>query len=205
MPLTSTSTAPRSATDHGGGARGLAHIAVMAALIVVLGVPGALYPFGGAVPITLQSMGVMLAGALLGWRKGALAVLLVLAVGLTGLPVLAGGRAVLPALASPTAGYQLGWVVGAAVTGALVQARAARPTAPWIGFVALLGGVVVVYAFGIPVMAWRAGLSLQQALAANVAFLPGDAVKVVVTAIVAAAAHRALPTLLPRRGVAARA
>ena len=74
----STAIAPaRSAT------RDLAQIAVFAALIVVLGLPGQLTIGSAGVPITLQTLGVMLAGSLLGWRKGALSVLAVMIIGLS--------------------------------------------------------------------------------------------------------------------------
>src|SRR5690349_10262893 len=72
-------------------ARDLAHVAVFAALIIALGLPGSINIGISGVPITLQSMGVMMAGALLGPRKGVLAVLTAIALGLVGLPVLAGG------------------------------------------------------------------------------------------------------------------
>src|SRR5688572_8488850 len=62
-----------------GTATDLAQIAVFAALIAALGLPGALYLGGTAVPITFQTLGVMLAGAILGARKGFLSVLLFLA------------------------------------------------------------------------------------------------------------------------------
>src|SRR5699024_5192746 len=58
--------------------RDLAQIATFAGIIAVLGLIPAIAPFGGAVPITAQSLGVMLAGAVLGPRRGGLAVLLLL-------------------------------------------------------------------------------------------------------------------------------
>ncbi|MFD0887204.1 biotin transporter BioY, partial [Streptosporangium algeriense] len=67
----------------------LARVSVFAALIAVLGLPGALNVFGNAVPITLQTFGVMLAGAILGtWRAG-LAIAVLLALVAAGLPLLA--------------------------------------------------------------------------------------------------------------------
>ncbi len=105
--------------------RDVALIATFAAVIVVLGAPGQLPLFGNAVPITLQTLGVMLAGALLGARRGALAVLVVLVLCAAGLPVLAGGRGGLSVFAGPSVGYLLGWPLGAALTGWLAaRARA---------------------------------------------------------------------------------
>src|ERR1035437_2299206 len=58
--------------------RDLALVASFAALIAVLGLPGGVPVFGNAVPVTLQSMGIMLAGSILGWKRGALSVLVLL-------------------------------------------------------------------------------------------------------------------------------
>ncbi|MBO3187834.1 biotin transporter BioY, partial [Dermatophilus congolensis] len=78
--------------SRGFSARDLSLVASFAALIWVLGVPGAIDPVGSGVPITLQTLGVMLAGAVLGARRGAAASLVVIALCAIGLPVLAGGR-----------------------------------------------------------------------------------------------------------------
>ena len=165
-------------------ARDLALVAVFAALIAVLGLPGAVNPFGLAVPITAQTLGVMLAGLLLGPRRGALAVLVFLALVAAGLPLLAGGRGGLGVFAGPSAGYLLGWVAGGFVTGLLAdllaEVRAGRLRLLSLLVAAVVGGVAVVYAVGIPVLAWRAQLPFAKALAANWAFLPGDLVKAVV-------------------------
>ena len=59
--------------------RDLAMVASFAALTAVLGLPGSLMLFGNAVPITLQTLGVMLAGSILGWKRGALAMIVLLA------------------------------------------------------------------------------------------------------------------------------
>lgn len=75
-------------------ARDLAQIAVFAALIIALGLPGQITVGSSGVPITLQTLGVMLAGALLGVRRGVLSVATVIVLGLA-LPVLAGGRTTL--------------------------------------------------------------------------------------------------------------
>lgn len=179
-------------------ARDLALIGVFAALIVVLGMPGALFA-GSPVPITLQTLGVMLAAALLGWRRSVLAVLTVIALVAIGLPVLAGGRGGLGVFAGPTVGYLLGWIPGSLVTGMLVQ-RARRFT-PLVLFGAIvLGGVVVIHAFGIPGMMWRAHLDLPAALIADAVYLPGDLVKAVLATMVALTVHRASPGMLPERG-----
>ena len=103
-----------------------ARVAMFAALIAVLGIPGAVPLFGNAVPVTLQTLGVMLAGAILGAWRGALSVLVLLALAATGLPLLAGGRGGLGAFAGPSAGYLIGFVAGAIVVGAILRGGGAR-------------------------------------------------------------------------------
>lgn len=178
-------------------ARDLALIAAFGAFIVVLGLPGALFT-GSAVPITLQTLGVMLAGALLGRRRGLLAVLVVLALCAVGLPVIAGGRGGIAVFAGPTVGYLLGWLPGVWLIGLLVER--ARRLSTWGLFGAiLLGGVVVIHVCGIAGMMARAGLGLQAAVLADTVFLPGDLLKVLLATFAAATVHRALPDLPARR------
>ncbi|MFL0580223.1 biotin transporter BioY [Dietzia sp. 179-F 9C3 NHS] len=184
--------AGRSAT------RDLAQIAVFAALIVVLGLPGQLTIGTAGVPITLQTLGVMLAGSLLGWRKGALAVVTVIVIGLA-LPVLAGGRTTLTSLAGPTAGFLVGWLPAVIVIGRLTAWMMPRYRVLPGLVVNILGGILVLYACGVAGMLVRTDLTLGAAVAANTAFLPGDVLKAVVTALVAAQVHRARPGLIPPR------
>lgn len=178
-------------------ARDLAQIAIFAALIAALGLPGALSIGAVAVPITFQTLGVMLAGAILGARKGFLAVLLVLALAAAGLPLLSGGRGGLVWFTtSPAAGYPYGWLVGALVIGLLT--RALLPKYPfWAALGAtVLGGIVVVYAIGAPVTALNLGIPLWTAFVDSAKFLPGDLVKAIVTVLVARQVHRAYPGLI---------
>jgi biotin transport system substrate-specific component len=173
--------------------RDLALIASFAALVSVLGVPGSL-SLGNVVPITLQTLGVMLAGSVLGWRRGGAALLVFLVLVAAGLPLLAGGRGGLGVFAGPSAGFLLAWPLGAAVTGWLVERT--LPSYPvWWGLTAnLVGGVAVVYAIGIPVQAAVLGTSSMVSTAVSAAvFLPGDLVKAIVATVVAAGVHRAYP------------
>ena len=173
-------------TSTSARARDLAVVATFAGFIAALGLVPAFTPFGFPVPITLQSFGIMVTGAVLGARRGASAVLLFLALVALGLPLLSGGRGGLGVFAGPSAGYFVGF-----------------PIATFVG-VTLLGGIVVLYAFGIPVTAWRAGITLKAALVGSAVFLLGDSIKAVAAAFVAAGVHRAYPGLLPdRRGHAA--
>lgn len=174
-----------------------ARIAMFAALIAVLGMPGSFSVFGNAVPITLQSMGVMLAGAVLGAWRGAAAVMVLLALVAAGLPLLAGGRGGLGVFAGPSAGYLIGWVVGAAVVGWLVERGGRRPGIVRVLVACLVGGVVVVYAFGVPVQAAVTGVPLDTTAGLSLAFVPGDLVKAVIAAWVTVGVFRAYPEASP--------
>lgn len=173
-------------------------IALFAALIVVLSllppIPIGVVP----APITLQTLGVMLAGAMLGPWRGLLACLLYMVLWMIGLPVLPGGRGGLGVLAGPTGGFLVGMVAGAFVTG--LVARALVPTAgtrvaQLAGYFAacLLGGIVMVYLVGIPWLATVTGMGLQKAMWGIVAFLPGDLIKAAATALIAYRVRRAWP------------
>ena len=177
-------------------ARDLALIALFAALIAALGLPGSFTLFGNAVPITAQTLGVMLAGSILGAKRGFLAVLTFDVLALAGLPLLAGGRGGLSVLAGPSAGYILAFPFGAYVTGWLTEKAMPRYSLAY-GLVAnIVGGIVVVYAAGIPVQAWRTGTSsLLATIVAAAVFLPGDLVKAVISTLVAKGVHAGYPTL----------
>jgi biotin transport system substrate-specific component len=174
-------------------ARDLALVATFAALIAVLGLPGQLNLVGNAVPVTAQTLGVMLAGALLGARRGALAVLVFCVLVVLGLPLLAGGRGGLGVLTSPSAGYFLAFAPGAFVIGALLGLWRGRFALAWAFLAIVVGGIGVVYAIGMPVHAWISGLPLTKVLVLDAVFLPGDLVKAAVAAVVVRGVVRAYP------------
>ncbi|BBZ36281.1 biotin transporter BioY [Mycolicibacterium confluentis] len=170
--------------------------AVFAALIAALGLPGTFTIGPSGVPITLQTLGVMLAGSILGPRKGALAVGLFAILAIAGLPILAGARSGLVALASPTAGFFVGWLPAVIVIGALTAVMMPRYRVLWGIVINVVGGMAVIYAFGTAGLMLRTDLSWWAALSTNGIYLPGDVAKAVVTAAVAAQVHRARPGLI---------
>ncbi len=187
------SPAPRSSS------RDLALIAIFAGIVAALGIVPAFTPPGFSVPITAQSLGVMLAGSVLGARRGGLSLVLFLVLVATGLPLLAGGRGGLGVFAGPSAGFLLAWPVAAYVIGWLSERAGTTYKLHW-GIVAnLVGGIVVVYVGGIVGMAAVLGLSIPAATVATWIYIPGDAVKVVIAALVARGVHAAYPGLLSGR------
>ncbi|MDR3518339.1 MAG: biotin transporter BioY [Azospirillaceae bacterium] len=177
--------------------RDTAQIALFAALFAVLGLMPAIALPVLPVPITMQSMGAMLAGAILGPRRGALAVVLFVVLVAAGFPLLAGGRGGLAVFAGPTAGYIVGWCAGAATTGWLVQRMWQRLNLGRAILATAIGGILVVYAIGVPWMAAIAGLPLGKAILGSAVFLPGDLIKATLAASVAVTVKRGYPLIRP--------
>jgi biotin transport system substrate-specific component len=171
---------------------------VFAAFIAVLGLfPGVYVGGAGAPPIVLQNAGPLLAGSVLGPRRGAASVALFLGLTAIGLPLLSGGRGGPAAFAGARGGFLLGWILSALVTG-LIVTRVRRPGLPVL-LLANAAGVLADYLIGIPFF----GLYTHDLWAATVqsmVFVPGDMAKVVVVALIAAVLHRALPGRLAGSG-----
>jgi biotin transport system substrate-specific component len=182
----------------------LAYIALFAAITAVLGMVPAIQV--GPVPITAQTLGVMLAGAILGARRGFLSQLLFLVLVAIGLPVLPGGGGGLAVFAGVTGGYLVSWPIGAFVVGLLTERFWARYNLAWGVVANVVGGMVVVYAIGVPWLAVAAHLSLKAAVVSGaLPFLVGDLVKAVVAAVIAVQVRRSYPVIdRPRRAVALR-
>lgn len=173
----------------------LALVSLFAAVVAVLGlIPKIDLPLG--VPITLQTLGVMLAGCLLGARRGLQAVLLFLGAVALGLPLLSGGRGGLGVFASPSVGYLIAWPVGAFVAGLLMSrlpVATARRAAASAFLASLVGGLLVVHASGVVGLVLVAKMSWLQAASATLVFVPGDLVKCVICALVVHTVARGLP------------
>ncbi len=168
-------------------ARGLAVVSV--SLLVALAAQVALpLPFT-PVPITAQTLVVLLGGAALGAHRGMLAMLLYLGYGVLGWPVFAGGRAGVAHLLGPTGGYLWGFVLAAYATGALAERGWDRRWATAVGAMGI--GQVLIYLGGLFGLLRFA--PLDRALALGVwPFLPGDALKVLIAAGLLPLAWKAL-------------
>jgi len=186
----------------------IALVAVFAALIVALTLPPE-FPLASGVPITLQTLGVVLAGLVLGaWRGAAAAALYVLA-GLAGLPIFADGAAGSGVVTGPTGGYLWSFPIAAFVVGWVAERLRARNAATLAGLVgAGLASLPIVYAIGVPWLAYKLQVPVLTAAEQDgptalawgmTPFIVGDLIKVALAATVAAAIHRAYPSLLPVR------
>lgn len=169
----------------------------LAALFAALTAAGAYlsFPLYGAVPFSLQVLVVLLAGLVLGARLGALSMAAYLLLGLVA-PVYAGGASGIGVLIGPAGGYIWGFIVGAALTGALAQ-RLRRPSF-WRLAAAAAAGLAPIYLLGASWLAVSLGTTDPSLILwGGVAqFLPGDVLKVVVAALVARALSAA-PVRLP--------
>ncbi len=179
--------------------RDLVHVALFAALMAVLGLlPPLTLPFI-PVPITAQTLGVMLAGSILGARKAFLSLLLFHVLVAAGLPLLAGGNGGLAVYVGPTGGFFVGFLPAAFLIGWLTERAWTRLSVPLAFAINVLGGICVLYAVGIPWLAVAAKLPLAKAALGSLAFVPGDCVKATIAASAAVTLKRAWPLIQPPR------
>jgi len=138
----------------------------------------------GPVPITGQTFAVLLAGALLGSKRGALSQLTYLAIGAMGAPVFAGWTGGLAHILGPTGGYLIGFVAAAFVVGFLAERGWDRRF--WTTALAMLMGSIVLYAFGLSWLAfWLARFAPGSSVLAVglYPFIPGDVLKLLLAAV----------------------
>ena len=199
--MTAATRGPRVASGS-VRTRDLAYIALFAAITAVLGLVPAVQV--GPVPITAQTLGVMLAGSILGARRGFLSQALFLVLVAIGLPLLASGAGGLAVFAGPTAGYLVSWPIAAFVVGLLTERFWSRYNLAWGVLANVVGGIVVIYLIGVPVLAAVANLSPKAAIVSGaVPFLIGDTIKAVVAAAIAVQVRRSYPVIeRPQRQVA---
>ncbi|MCU1441082.1 MAG: biotin transporter BioY [Rhodoglobus sp.] len=133
------------------------------------------------VPITGQTLGVLVVASLLGLWRGVSAMVLYAAAGAAGLPWFSDASSGVSVILGPTGGYILGFIVAAALTGWLAQRNWDRKILG--GIVAFLAGSVSVFALGLPWLAAVLGLTLEQTLEFGLyPFIIGGVIKAVVAA-----------------------
>jgi biotin transport system substrate-specific component len=161
--------------------------AALTALLAQVAIP--LWP----VPITGQTLAVLLVGASLGATRGALSMVVYALAGLAGLPVFSEHTSGAGVLLGVTGGYIVGFVLAAAFTGWLAQRRFERRFLA--GMLAFVAGSVVVFLVGLPWLKVTAGLTWAQTIAGGFTpFIVGGIIK----AVIAAAALRGAWALVDR-------
>lgn len=183
-------TGPRGILTAAGVNRGILSVSLVLAFALLTAI-GALLrvplPFT-PVPITLQTFFVLLAGALLGSRRGPLSQAAYLTLGAMGLPVFAAGTA---ALLGPTGGYLVGFVLASLVVGWLTRGPRGRSFVQTV--LAMTLGLAVIYLTGALQLAVLTKVGPREAVSMGILpFLLGDAAKLAAAAGIAVALNRRL-------------
>lgn len=190
-------TTGRTSTITSGPRIPVSQLALVGLLAAVLAVASWVsIPFV-PVPLTLQTLAVLVAGGLLGRYWGPVSVGVYILVGVAGVPVFAGGQAGPAVIAGPLGGFLLGFVLAAFIMGLAGDATRRRGITDRRALMALVMGAVVaglaIYVVGVPWFMAVTGASLWRAV--TVAFFPfilGDVLKAVVAVAVIRAVDRAL-------------
>lgn len=134
------------------------------------------------VPLTLQTLFVILSGAFLGAVEGGASQLSYLILGIAGLPVFAGGAFGLSRLFGPTGGYLIGFVVASYFLGWFLK----RENTSWgKTLTGILGALLILYSLGVLQLALVMKVSLQKAFLLGVLpFMPGEAAKMVLAVLI---------------------
>src|SRR3989338_196036 len=140
------------------------------------------------VPITLQTLVVLLSGAMLGPYYGALAMILYVVVGALGLPVFAGGGSGIGAILGPTGGYLISYFIAAVAIGKVVQMRKEQKYLDYA--VAMVAGTIIIYLLGASWGMVVTGLGVTQIIIGWVLpFIIGDTIKLLIAAYIAKTAR----------------
>ena len=146
-------------------------------------------------PIVVQNIGVMLAGSILGAKRGSLSLLLFVVLVAIGMPILTGWRGGFGVILGPTGGFILSWIPAAFVIGWLVEKGWARLNFWNLLLFNVIGGIVVVYAIGIPWSAVVANMKLAESAILSAVYIPGDVAKAIVASFAALIVKRSYPLI----------
>ena len=175
--------------SHKTNINDLMYAGLFAALTAILGLISIPLPFS-PVPITGQSLAVMLAGCILTMRQAGFALLTFLLVGAVGVPVFAGGAGGFGIIAGPRGGYLIGYMLGAIMISYL---RGEGNNIWRLAMANIIGGMVLVYLVGAVWLAVAMGIDMQKAVAIGVLpFIPGDSIKMVIASGLGVALNKQL-------------
>ncbi|WP_028778164.1 biotin transporter BioY [Shimazuella kribbensis] len=156
----------------------------------------------GPVPITLQTLMVLLTGAILGSRWGAISVIVWILLAAVGAPVLSGGTGGMGVLFGPTGGYIFGFLIAAFVVGLIIERLGRNKHISWwhLFLVFMIGGELIIHAVGFPWFLIASNLPFSMDLFNKVflVFLPGDIAKAILATILTFSLFRAMPSFAPQ-------
>lgn len=163
--------------------KNVALIAMMTAIIIVLGfvppIPLGFIP----VPLVLQNMGIMLAGAILGSKRGFLSVIIFLLLVAVGLPLMTGGRGGIAVFVGATAGYIYAYQFAAALIG--YGLKKFSHSNFWLELLIVwVVGVIFIDILGAIGLTAIAHMPFIKALISNLVFIPGDTIKALVVVLI---------------------
>lgn len=144
----------------------------------------------GPVPITLQTLFVILSGLILGPKLGALSQIVYIILGLVGVPIFAGFTGGFQTIMKPSFGFIIGFIFAAYIVGKIAHMEEKISIKNiWI---ASLVGTVVIYGFGLPYMYYMLNIVMAKGLSfvaimkmGCLLFLPGDLAKFILASVVA--------------------
>lgn len=143
------------------------------------------------VPITGQTLAVLLVGSALGSLRGALSMVLYAVLGIVGLPVFSESSSGWGVIAGPTGGYIIGFIFSAALVGWIAQRAGDRKLVK--ALLSFLAGTVVTFAFGLPWLAAVLSLDLATTLQFGLyPFIVGGIIKAIIAAAIIPLAWRAV-------------
>ncbi|WP_324635961.1 biotin transporter BioY [Bacillus velezensis] len=177
------------------------HIAVFTAIMGLLGLLPPLFLSFTPVPITLQTIGVLLSGSLLKPKAAFLSQLLFLLIVACGAPLLSGGRGGFGVFFGPSAGYLIAYPLAALLLSLSIQGLRSA-TAPHLFIRQFLFGVLFLYVIGIPVQAFMMHIDILTAVKLSLIYVPGDLLKAAAASFAAVRIRKTLQAsrLLPTKG-----
>ena len=166
--------------------------ALISAMICVLSYIYIPLPFS-IVPVTGQTLGVMLAGSVLKAKFAALSIITYLLLGTAGLPVFGGGNSGIGVIIGPKGGYYIGFLAGAVVISLL---KGKKNNIYRLAAANAIGGIIAVHIIGFPWLSAATGMGIFEAFkAGTLFFIPGDIIKVIGAALIGFAVNKQIMRL----------
>ncbi len=170
----------------------MVYAAIFAALISVLSYISIPIPIS-PVPVTGQSLAVMLAGIILTTKQAGLSMGTFLLLGTVGAPVFSNGRAGIGILVGPSGGYLIGYLAGAVVISLLIKQETNYLK---VGLATILGGIIVVHLLGVGWLSYITKMGIKEAITSgSLPFIPGDLLKAIIATFIGVKIKNHLPEL----------